>query len=358
MMALKLDKRIMHIRELGNDHLRIPLQTVCAVALAYIGGRLLTSGDVSWTVFSAIFVVQASAGGTWRSAVDRTLGAVLGSILGCALMLAAIQFAFPEMVAMMIGVAIMSVATALRPGLSYGLVTVALITVTPQPELFRDAIEKVWAVALGSLSAALVGSSILPVSIRHRARQDLKETARALALWLHASTEALLDRKVGPIDIHHQKMDHALEDARATLWSSGNWVPRGRLHTGIEKCRNSILALRYSIAILDRLGWTPLPQDAHETLREPLMTIAHAAERLLERIAEGSITDGERDVKALTSALDGLHDAISRTLATSPIEDTRAREHLHAIGWAWATLASQMRRVACPATEESGQGLI
>lgn len=136
---------------------------------------------------------------------------------------------------------------------------------------------------------AEVGSAaaILSVSIRRRARQDLKETAEALALWLHASTEALLDREVGPTDIHHQRMDNALEDARATLWNTGTWVPRRRLYTGMEKCRSDILAL---------------------------------------------------------------------TLADSSIEDTRAKEHLHAIGWAWATLASQIRRIARPVSEKSGSG--
>ena len=337
------------MRALRSDPIRIPLQTVVAVALAYLAGRLLATDNVSWSVFSAIFVVQASAGATWGFAIDRTLGALLGSALGCLLVLIAVHFEVPFMATMLAGVALMSVAAALRPALSYGLVTVAILTVAPGANLVEDAVEKVWAVALGSLCAALAGTVVLPVSVHGRAREDLESTAAALALWLDASTQALLDRERGPIDTHHAQMDKALEDARATLWNAGDWLnKRQRAHTRTVECLQSILALRYSVSILDRLGWTPLSAKAGTALKDPIIGISNAAQVIIKSIGGLTLVDAQPDaLPTLKAELQALRSTVSDLLSEDEEMTREAREHLGAVAWAWATLAGQLERAAC-----------
>jgi len=347
-VALRFLDRYSYVRTLRSDPVRLPIQTVVAVALAYLAGLLLATPNVSWSVFSAIFVVQASAGATWGVAIDRTSGALVGSALGCMLVLLATHLGVPPMATMLIGVALMSVAAAYRPGLSYGLVTVAILTVAPGGELVEDAVEKVWAIALGSLSAALAGSVVLPVSVHRRARQDLSQTAEALALWLDASTQSLLDREAGPIDTHHSQMDRALEDARATLWGAGEWLPgRRQAHNRAVACRDSLLALRYSVTILDRLGWTPIPEHIARDIKDPVLGISSAAQALIKRIGGLELVRVAPDaLPTLKAELHSLRELIAQLLRSRADVDDATREHLSALAWAWGTLARQLERAA------------
>lgn len=336
------------VRTMRSDNFRIPLQTVVAVGLAYVFGLLLATENVSWAVFSAIFVVQASAGATWGTAIGRTLGALVGSALGWVLALIALRLDLPVMATMMIGVALMSIVAAYRPALSYGLVTVAILTVAPAADLVEDAVEKVWAIAIGSLCAALAGTALLPVSIHRRAREDLESTAAALALWLEASTQSLLDEERGPIDLHHAQMDRALDDARATLWSAGEWFStHNPAHSRAEDCRQSLLNLRYSVSILDRLGWSPLPAHVSAELRSPITNISDTARIMINRIGSQSlVAEMPDDLPDLNIELEQLRSSIA-ALSTGDKRLTKeAQEQLSAVGWAWATLTRQISRAA------------
>jgi len=343
-----LSEKLKFVRTLRSDAFRIPLQTVAAVGLAYLVGLLLATENVSWAVFSAIFVVQASAGATWGTAIDRTAGALLGSALGCALVLVALRLDLPVMATMMMGVALMSVAAAYRPALSYGLVTVAILTVAPAPDLVEDAVEKVWAIAIGSLCAALAGTAVLPVSIHRRAREDLESTAAALALWLEASTQSLLDGERGPIDLHHAQMDRALEDARATLWSPGEWFRvRNPAHSRAEECRQNLLTLRYSVSILDRLGWSPLPRHVSSQLHGPITRISQAAKVMINHIGSRSLVAEQADaLPDLDVELEQLRSSITALLAGDHQLTKETQEQVSAIRWAWATLTRQLARAA------------
>ena len=334
------------LKPLRRDAIRLPLQTVCAVALAYFAGRLFQADEVSWAVFSAIFVVQASSAGTWGSALDRIVGAFIGALLGCVLIYLSARLELPIIAAMISGVAFMSVVTAWRPQWSYGLVTVAILTVAPDVEMVGDILEKVTAVAIGSLCAAVTGSLVLPESTRRRARQDMQATAEALILWLQASTAALLNDDRGENHLHHERMDAALADAQKILWEAPRWWDRKRARPAMLKCRDDILKLRYSLAILDRLGWTPIPEAVRESMTEPLRALSNQAERVLRSIAGQSFTEpATQELPDLQKELDHLRHTIDDAI-NGPVQDTRAREHLAALAWAWATLARQLGRAA------------
>ena len=167
-------------RRIHRDDIRVPLQTVVAVILAYVVSRFAQISDISWAVFSALFVVQASLGGTLGSAMDRVFGALVGALLGSGLVWLMVQFELPPSIPLVVGVGAMSLISVYRPALSYGLVTVTILTVTPELQMFEGALAKVWAIALGSLSAALAGAIVLPVSSRKRANQDLADTVLAM----------------------------------------------------------------------------------------------------------------------------------------------------------------------------------
>ena len=330
-----------------RDMFRWPTQTVCAVALAYFLGRLILPEQVSWAVFSAIFVVQASAGGTWSSAVDRTGGAVLGSLLGCALILLCIQLGISMLPAMVLGVGVMSALSVWRPQLSYGLVTVAILTVTPQGDMLADAFEQVVAVAMGSLCAAVAGTVILPVSTRRRARKDIRDSAQALSVWLRASNAALLDEERGPIHHEQQKLDKALANAQQVLWEAPRWWrSRHRAHPRILKCREHIQGLRYSVAILDRLGWTPFAPEVRARMVGPLNALSEAAQIILMDIAEDVYGETASDaLPNLEKEMQQLRAAVAESVEL-PGNDDRSREHIRAVAWAWGTLTRQLHRVA------------
>ena len=141
----------------------------------------------------------------------------------------------------------------------------------------------------------------------------------------------------------------ALDDARATLWNAGDWLNKGkRAHTRSVECHQSILALRYSVSILDRLGWTPLPAAATAALKEPIIGISKAAQAMIKSIGGLTLVNTTPDaLPTLKAELQALRSNITELLTDDREMTREAREHLGAVAWAWATLAGQLERAAC-----------
>lgn len=336
-------------RRIHRDDVRVPLQTVVAVILAYVVSRFAQISDISWAVFSALFVVQASLGGTLGSAMDRVFGALVGAMLGSGLVWLMVQFELPPSIPLVVGVGAMSLISVYRPALSYGLVTVTILTVTPELQMFEGALAKVWAIALGSLSAALAGAVVLPVSSRKRANQDLADTVLAMNELLEGCTERLLDcGKEQDFTLTHGRIDRALDDVQATLWQSRerfDWRPKKHAprHSHNEKLKR----LRYTIATLERLGWAPLPAAACDALGAPLRAITQAATTTLAQIA-ASLAVG-REIEAphpLADELRALEAASGDVIAWDAALTTAERDQIGAINWAWRTMDRQICQLA------------
>ena len=100
----------------NHEPLRLTLQTTVAVAAAYVLAVLVHLPSPSWSVFSAIFVLQTSVGGTLRTAIDRITGAVIGLAVGIACLY---TFGFGEqwrtLLALAVSVSTMSLLAGFYP---------------------------------------------------------------------------------------------------------------------------------------------------------------------------------------------------------------------------------------------------
>lgn len=187
-----------------GDQMRTAFQTVTAVTLSYVVMRILPLDTVSWAVFSALFVVQANIGGTVGVAIWRVAGAFVGATVAVALILL-IGGSHHTVIVLIAGVTIMSALSIRWPALSYGLVTVSVIAVTPDIGLIDDAIQKVAAIMVGSCSALLVCLLVFPVSAHRKATTYLANALRLSGRNTIACMDYVVEGRTHDHDIQQQK---------------------------------------------------------------------------------------------------------------------------------------------------------
>lgn len=163
---------------LASDEHRVSVQTTAAVLLAFVATLFMGRENMSWGVFSALFVVQASVGGTVSSGLERVAGAILGAAVGVLAVLLPIDGLMGTLVSLLIGVSVMSLVSARWPKLAYGLVTVTIIIVAPDFYVVEGAMEKIAAIGIGSACGVAAALAVFPVSARRRADRHLAEALR------------------------------------------------------------------------------------------------------------------------------------------------------------------------------------
>ncbi|WYX50944.1 FUSC family protein [Achromobacter xylosoxidans] len=148
---------------LGRDGVRLPLQTVGAVLLAYAWMTWQRMPDVAWGAFSALFVVRATIEGTVTEAIARIVGAMAGVALGVGVVLlaAAMNLSIAWSIVASVGAAaFMSIRW---PWLGYSLVTATILTVAPDDDILAGAASKTLAICVGSTSGILAAFTVLPL---------------------------------------------------------------------------------------------------------------------------------------------------------------------------------------------------
>ncbi len=197
------------------SELRTTIQTVVAVLLSFFLMQLLPLQTVTWAVFSALFVVQASVGGTVGTALRRVTGAMVGAVL--AVVLIVLIGTDHTVTTLSLGVLIMSVLSIRWPSLSYGLVTVSIIAVTPGIGVVEEAAEKLIAVAIGSLSAILASMIAFPISARRKAVTQLADALRLAADYIDTLMTGVIDGDGRDIDKQESKAIDSLR-AASEVW--------------------------------------------------------------------------------------------------------------------------------------------
>lgn len=210
----RLERRL--VQFLQRDEIRTTTQTVVAVLLSFAAMELLPLDTLSWAVFSALFVVQANIGGTIGLALWRVAGALVGAAVAVLLIL----FTGQEdrtFTVLAIGVAIMSGLSIRWPSLSYGLVTVAIIAVTPDFNLIEETFEKVAAITIGSCSAILACMIVLPVSAHRSATNQLAEALRLSGKYISDCMGCVIDGETRETEQQQTKALNALQKA-SLMW--------------------------------------------------------------------------------------------------------------------------------------------
>ncbi len=268
------------------DTVRLPLQTVAAVLCAYFAMRWLDHPDLSWAAFSALFVVRASMEGTATEAWTRVAGALVGVLIGVALVSWQPLDGDARWAIVAAGVGIMGVVAARWPILNYGLVTVAIITVEPDANLLGDAWGKSTAIMVGSLSGVLAALAVLPLSAGRQARQALARSLHALADSVDICAKTLLDCHAPQRQTRHRSVHPDAEAAREILLHTR--LPRWSAHTdshAVTKLLECVDGLWRTLPLLDRATERPLSEQACTRHAESFGALASAVRRDLRHMA-------------------------------------------------------------------------
>lgn len=272
---------------LEKEEYRIPLQTAGAVLLAYGVMLFFDLPELTWAAFSALFVVQASVGGTIGTALSRVAGALIGAAFALALVALWEMDGWRVFVSLFIGVAGMSLVTARWPPLSYGLVTVTIIIVTPDFYVVEGAIEKIVAISIGSACGMVAAVILLPVTAHRSADAHLATAVRACGEFLVECMKCLTDGNgSGQRKIDHT-ITHALMRARE-LSQQADIEKKTRFMRSTlfpESLPQEVERFRYTLVLVDRISDTPLSADFSQRHTSTLHALADSAQAQLEAVA-------------------------------------------------------------------------
>ncbi|UJR81703.1 FUSC family protein [Sandaracinus amylolyticus] len=188
--------------------LRHAVRVSCAAALAAIIGRYVSPAHAHWVAVTTIVVLQPYPGATWKRALERVAGSVLGSVVAVAISLATHD---PRVIgAIMFPLSVAAVATRPR---SYRLFTffitpVFVLLAEQYPGDWHTALARAADAALGGLIGVVAAFAIAPSWERERMPDVLASTVRAVATYARAT----FDVWVAP-----RETKHSLGEARRTV---------------------------------------------------------------------------------------------------------------------------------------------
>lgn len=334
---------------LQTDEVRIPIQTAAAVVVAYIVASFLTDkDDLSWAAFSALFVVQASIGGTISAALGRIAGAALGTVIAVALLVLLSDLAFGTLLTLVLGVALMSFLAAKWPILAYGLVTVTIIAVAPDFYLVEGAFKKVWAIAIGSVCGIVAAFTILPVHARRTEQAYLGAALRYCGSYVQECTECLVrdksDKDRGAQDAIRRSIERARLMAREARIEER--TPTMGFSPYSHRLLPEIERFAYTLTLVDRFSDKPFSEVLCYDTKEALLELASVVKLRLDKIAE-SIEAGQscEEIEDAQNA----YKKFAQRVDDSVVDDRHSiddKEHMVSIKIAYGTVLSNLTDLA------------
>lgn len=313
--------------------------------MAFALAKALGLQDVSWIVFSAVFVVQSSIGGTIHSALWRMAGGGAGLLLG---LIASLLFGGGEWStfgALIVGVAAMAAISATRPGLTYGLVTVTMLVLAPGVEVVEGALMKAAEIALGTLCGAAAASAVMPRAAHKQVDGHLADALRAIATFIGRDPGHVLG---GPQEENGQARDMAethLAQARDKLRQSRSRPRRtSEPVPARDDLRREIQRFWYSVLLLDQLVAPAAQLDLPEPITDPIACLTRECSSRLRRMGDGLTSSHSPDAwEPPATALKSLDDWSEQL----PVHGRPADEiqHLYAVTFACKQLVEGVKRI-------------
>lgn len=316
--------------------------TIAAV-LALILAQLLNVLLPLWVVLTAIVVTQASVGRSLKVTLDYFIGTCVGAIWGGAV--AALLPPSGELmllVSLVLGLAPVAFAAAAVPRFSAAPITAAIVILVPQithAAPIASALERLFEVALGSLTGLFVSLVILPSSAFELVREQASHVLESIAT---AAEKLFGGLKRGLQNDEARQLQSEIAPRLKELSEAANEAERERIirlggDASIGPLVRSMLRLRHDLVILGRASGVPLPAQLL-TILEPALTAASASISENLRGCAQSIRD-----RTTAPSLDAVAKAVSEF--SMGVEEARkqqlfrdlnasAVEHVFAIGFA------------------------
>lgn len=339
---------------LASDEHRVSVQTTVAVLLAFGATLFMGRENMTWGVFSALFVVQASVGGTLRSGLERVLGAILGAVVGVTAVLLPMEGLLGTMVSLLLGVSVMSLVAARWPQFAYGLVTMTIIIVAPDFYVVEGALEKLVAIGIGSACGVVAAAALFPVSARRRAEYHLSQALRACGR-LHSEYV----RRIVDSEDESDKVDAevlvALDRARdMSVQARSERTPMSKPDGTHRELLYEVERFRYTLTLIDRFSDARLSGWLHQTSRECFQLLAREVNQQIEHLADAIVTrQACEPVPAVEVCFEQLCRDVDQAVRHSDLNQPD-RERLIAIKEAYAAMVDNLMRLCERVTARYG----
>jgi len=341
---------------LQTDEVRIPIQTATAVLMAYFATQFMETEDVSWGVFSALFVVQASIGGTIGAVLGRVAGAILGAAISVGLVMLLGTGGWNTLAALLVGVSLMSFLAAKWPALAYGLVTVTIIAVAPDFQVVEGAFRKVVAITIGSVCGMLAAFAVFPVFARRTEQEYLAAALRHCGAYVLECTACLVRDKCEKDRQAQDTIQRSIE--RARMMAREARIEEKTPAMGFSPFSNALLPeierFTYTLTLVDRFSDKPISERLCHDNKASLLELAGSVKMCLERIADAVETG--RACEAIDDARD-VYGTFARRVDSFiengglPAED---REHMASIKRAYGSVLSNLSDLAAQVQGQRG----
>lgn len=197
-----------------RDVLRLALQCAVGGTAAFALTRMTGSGEAFLAVISAVLVLQVDWDETLGKAGWRMAGAVVGTIVGIAVLAVAGGGALAPLAA---GLLVMGAIAAWEPRLSFGLVAAAGLSVGSDAGFLETAQQRTLAIFMGSAAGILAGLLVWPQTGPSRAARHLRQAIEKCRDLLEDSLDAALaGRKADDLAARHRGLNATLAQARKT----------------------------------------------------------------------------------------------------------------------------------------------
>lgn len=330
---------------LASDEHRVAVQTTAAVLLAFSATLFMGRENMSWGVFSALFVVQATVGGTLSTGVERILGAMLGAAVGVGAVLLPMQGLPGTVVSLLLGVSIMSLVAARWPKFAYGLVTMTIIIVAPDFYVVEGALEKLVAIGIGSVCGIVAALAVFPVSARRRAEYHLSQALRACGRLQAEYVRRIVDSK-DESDKADADVSYALSRARdMSNQARSERAPMARPDGSQAALLNEVERFRYTLTLIDRFS----DEQSADWLRRACGDRFHAlcaeVNRQIDRLADAIVARRVCEpVPQVNDCFTQLCADLDHVLQHDTLEQAD-RERLIAVKEAYAAMIQNLTRL-------------
>lgn len=338
---------------LERDTVRLPAQTVVAVLLAFGWMAGFGMADVTWGVFSALYVMRASVEGTVGEAVARVVGAFIGVALGVTLVLMTSNWALSPLVAIIVGVGVAAYLSARWPTLSYSLVTVTIFTVAPGEDILADAFHKSIAIVIGSVSGIAAAMTVLPLSAQRSMRFNCAASIELYGDLLVEWAAALSEGRKRPGINEAPAMQRAQWRAKDMAYQSRAfpivYLKRNRSGPLFDRLE----ALWRTVPLMERVGRIDLTENICQRLGPALDRLAAAAKEQIDALARAVRERRSASLDCCTKdAFQQLNDVVADALRER-LFDEREMQSVDLIRWAWRQVTLELDQL-CADIGKSG----
>ena len=316
--------------------IRHGLRIAAAGMLSYVAAELLGLPQGYWAVFTAVLVVQGSVGGSWKAAVDRLMGTLLGAIYGVAI--AAIV---PHDTVVTLGIALaisltpLALVAALYPNYRVAPITAVILLLgssasSEGPVL--AAVLRTIEVSLGGFVGILVSLFVLPARAHALMGNAANRVLQRLADLLADLTNALIaPGNAAAILSGHDSVRVAL----TALENNSDEAARERRNyltddADPEPVTRTLRRVRHDLVLIGRVSAEPLPPEIARVLKPGLETFSTAATQFLRATGRAFAE------RAPPPSLDEFRTALAALLAT--MQSIKGDERLIALAFGFEQL--------------------